>query len=128
MNHEIRNSQYGKGGIKLGKSIGETVVNIPLEKLHSFRNHPFKIRDDAEMKKVVESIREFGVLQPAIVRKDNDGNFEIMSGHRRHYACQKLGLKTIPCIVRDMDDDAAIILMVDSNLQREEILPIGIAN
>ncbi|SEI53928.1 chromosome partitioning protein, ParB family [Lachnospiraceae bacterium A10] len=102
---------------------GEIVINIPLEKLHPFRNHPFKIRDDAEMKRVVESIREFGVLQPAIVRKNNDGKFEILSGHRRHHACQKLGLKTIPCIVRDVDDDAAIILMVDSNLQREEILP-----
>lgn len=112
MNYEKTNNQNG-----------EIVINIPLEMLHPFRNHPFKIRDDAEMKKVVESIREFGVLQPAIVRKNNDGKFEILSGHRRHHACQKLGLKTIPCIVRDVDDDAAIILMVDSNLQREEILP-----
>lgn len=71
---------------------GEIVINIPLERLHLFRNHPFKIRDDAEMKKVVESIREFGVLQPAIVRKNNDGKFEILSGHRRHHACQKLAL------------------------------------
>ena len=102
---------------------GDTVVDIPLGELHPFRNHPFKVRDDADMEKTVESIQEFGVLQPAIVRPDSDGGFEILSGHRRHHACQIAGLKTLPCIVRDLDDDAATILMVDSNLQREEILP-----
>ena len=102
---------------------GDTVVDIPLGELHPFRNHPFKVRDDADMEKTVESIQEFGVLQPAIVRPDIDGGFEILSGHRRHHACQVAGLKTLPCIVRDLDDDAATILMVDSNLQREEILP-----
>ena len=102
---------------------GDTVVDIPLGELHPFRNHPFKVRDDADMEKTVESIQEFGVLQPAIVRPDSDGGFEILSGHRRHHACQVAGLKTLPCIVRDLDDDAATILMVDSNLQREEILP-----
>ena len=102
---------------------GDTVVDIPLGELHPFRNHPFKVRDDADMEKTVESIQEFGVLQPAIVRPDSDGGFEILSGHRRHHACQIAGLQTLPCIVRELDDDAATILMVDSNLQREEILP-----
>jgi ParB family chromosome partitioning protein len=99
------------------------VVDIPLDELHPFRNHPFKVRDDADMEKTVESIQEFGVLQPAIVRPDRDGGYEILSGHRRHHACQIAGIQTLPCIVRDLDDDAATILMVDSNLQREEILP-----
>lgn len=102
---------------------GDTVVDIPLDELHPFRNHPFKVRDDADMEKTVESIQEFGVLQPAIVRPDSDGGYEILSGHRRHHACQIAGLQALPCIVRDLDDDAATILMVDSNLQREEILP-----
>lgn len=102
---------------------GDTVVDIPLDELHPFRNHPFKVRDDADMEKTVESIQEFGVLQPAIVRPDRDGGYEILSGHRRQHACQIAGLQTLPCIVRDLDDDAATILMVDSNLQREEILP-----
>ncbi|SCW83570.1 chromosome partitioning protein, ParB family [Lachnospiraceae bacterium C10] len=102
---------------------GDTVVDIPLDELHPFRNHPFKVRDDADMEKTVESIQEFGVLQPAIVRPDSDGGYEILSGHRRHHACPIAGLQTLPCIIRDLDDDAATILMVDSNLQREEILP-----
>ncbi|WP_442960234.1 ParB/RepB/Spo0J family partition protein [Pseudobutyrivibrio sp. YE44] len=105
------------------KTQGETVVIIPLEKLHPFRNHPFKVRDDADMNNVMKSIQEVGVLQPAIVRPDNNGEFEILSGHRRHYACKKLGFESLSCIIRDMDDDSATILMVDSNLQREEILP-----
>ncbi|WP_458457903.1 ParB/RepB/Spo0J family partition protein [Pseudobutyrivibrio sp.] len=108
---------------KAGAVNGDTVVDIPLDELHPFRNHPFKVRDDADMEKTVESIQEFGVLQPAIVRPDSDGGYEILSGHRRHHACQIAGLQTLPCIVRDLDDDAATILMVDSNLQREEILP-----
>ena len=108
---------------KAGAVNGDTVVDIPLDELHPFRNHPFKVRDDADMEKTVESIQEFGVLQPAIVRPDSDGGYEILSGHRRHHACEIAGLQTLPCIVRDLDDDAATILMVDSNLQREEILP-----
>ena len=108
---------------KAGAVNGDTVVDIPLDELHPFRNHPFKVRDDADMEKTVESIQEFGVLQPAIVRPDRDGGYEILSGHRRHHACQIAGIQTLPCIVRDLDDDAATILMVDSNLQREEILP-----
>lgn len=109
-----------RGGVEIQ---GETVVIIPLEKLHPFRNHPFKVRDDADMNNVMRSIQEVGVLQPAIVRPDNNGEFEILSGHRRHYACKKLGFESLSCIIRDMDDDSATILMVDSNLQREEILP-----
>lgn len=108
---------------KAGALNGDTVVDIPLDGLHPFRNHPFKVRDDADMEKTVESIQEFGVLQPAIVRPDRDGGYEILSGHRRHHASEIAGLQTLPCIVRDLDDDAATILMVDSNLQREEILP-----
>ena len=100
----------------------DVVVQIPLGELHAFEGHPFKVKDDEDMEKTVESIQEFGVLQPAIVRPDGDG-YEILSGHRRHHACEIAGLETIPCIVRDLDDDAATILMVDSNLQREEILP-----
>lgn len=110
----------GNSGIKAD---GDTVVEIKLEELHPFKNHPFKVRDDEEMAKTVESIREFGVLQPAICRPDGSGGYEILSGHRRHHACGLAGLETLPCIIRDLDDDAATILMVDSNLQREEILP-----
>ena len=120
MNYERTKNQNGiregKGGVK---TQGETVVIIPLEKLHPFRNHPFKVRDDADMKNVMRSIQEVGVLQPAIVRPDNNGEFEILSGHRRHYACKKLGFESLSCIIRDMDDDSATILMVDSNLQRK---------
>ncbi len=113
------------GGAKVDEAKapeGDVVVEIPLGELHAFEGHPFKVKDDEDMAKTVESIQEFGVLQPAIVRPDGDG-YEILSGHRRHHACEIAGLETIPCIVRDLDDDAATILMVDSNLQREEILP-----
>ena len=101
----------------------DQVVEIPLSQLHPFKYHPFKVRDDEEMQKTVESIRELGVLTPAICRADGKGGYEILSGHRRHHASEIAGLETLPCIVKDLDDDAATILMVDSNLQREEILP-----
>ena len=101
----------------------EYVTNIPVEKLKSFPNHPFQVRDDDSMKETVESIKTYGVLQPAIVRPTKDGDYEILSGHRRKHACELAGRKTIPAIVRELDDDAAIIFMVDSNLQRENILP-----
>lgn len=101
----------------------EYVTNIPVEKLKSFPNHPFQVRDDDSMRETVESIKTYGVLQPAIVRPSDDGNYEILSGHRRKRACELAGKKTIPAIVRELDDDAAIIFMVDSNLQRENILP-----
>ncbi len=101
----------------------EYITNIPVEKLKSFPNHPFQVRDDDSMRETVESIRTYGVLQPAIVRPSKDGDYEILSGHRRKRACELAGKKTIPAIVRELDDDAAIIFMVDSNLQRENILP-----
>ena len=101
----------------------EYITNIPVEKLKSFPDHPFQVRDDDSMRETVESIKTYGVLQPAIVRPSDDGNYEILSGHRRKHACELAGRKTIPAIVRELDDDAAIIFMVDSNLQRENILP-----
>lgn len=101
----------------------ERVQSLPLDKLEPFPNHPFKVIDDDKMLETVESIKERGVLVPILVRPKNDGNFEIVSGHRRHHASQLAGLTEIPAIVRDMDDDTAILLMVDSNLQREELLP-----
>ena len=101
----------------------EYITNIPVEKLKPFPNHPFQVRDDDSMNETVESIKTYGVLQPVIVRPSDDGNYEILSGHRRKRACELAGRKTIPAIVRELDDDAAIIFMVDSNLQRENILP-----
>lgn len=101
----------------------EYITNIPVEKLKPFPNHPFQVRDDDSMRETVESIKSYGVLQPAIVRPTKDGDYEILSGHRRKHASELAGRKTIPAIVRELDDDAAIIFMVDSNLQRENILP-----
>ena len=101
----------------------EYITNIPVEKLKPFPNHPFQVRDDDSMRETVESIKTYGVLQPAIVRPTKDGDYEILSGHRRKHASELAGRKTIPAIVRELDDDAAIIFMVDSNLQRENILP-----
>ena len=101
----------------------EYITNIPLEKLKPFPNHPFQVRDDDSMRETVESIKTYGVLQPAIVRPSDDGSFEILSGHRRKHACELAGKKSMPVIIRNLNDDAAIIFMVDSNLQRENILP-----
>ena len=100
----------------------EKIQILPLTELHPFRNHPFQVRDDDEMDKMVDSIKEYGVMTPAIVRPRQDGGYEIVAGRRCH-ASQRAGVETMPCIVRDMDDDTAIILMVDSNCQREHILP-----
>ena len=101
----------------------EKVQEIPLGELHPFRNHPFKVKDDAAMQDTVDSVREYGVLVPAIARPDPDGSYELIAGHRRHHASELAGKETMPVIVRDLDDDAATIIMVDSNLQREELLP-----
>ena len=101
----------------------EVVENIALDKLKPFPKHPFKIREDEAMMETVESVKSFGVLQPAIVRPTKDGDYEILSGHRRKRACELAGRKTMPVIVRELSDDAAVIFMVDSNLQRENILP-----
>ena len=102
----------------------EQVQQIPIDALHPFTNHPFKVLDDEAMTRTVESIAQYGVLAPLIARPRPDGDgYEIISGHRRQYAAKRAGLETLPVIVRNMDDDAAVLLMVDSNLQRETILP-----
>ena len=102
----------------------EQVQQIPIDELHSFTNHPFKVLDDEAMTRTVESIAQYGVLAPLIARPRPDGDgYEIISGHRRQYAAKLAGLETLPVIVRNMDDNAAVLLMVDSNLQRENILP-----
>lgn len=104
-------------------AVAETVQRMPLSQLHPFEGHPFKVLDDDAMTETVESIRQMGVANPLIVRPDPDGGYEIISGHRRHHAAELAGLDTIPVIVRELDNDAAVIMMVDSNLQRENILP-----
>ena len=101
----------------------EKRTEMPLSDLHPFEGHPFKVLDDKLMEQTVESIKQIGVVSPLIVRPDPEGGFEILSGHRRLHAAQLAGLETVPVIVKEMDDDAAIIFMVDSNLQRENILP-----
>ena len=111
-------------GVRDGPDVQhERVQQIPLSELHPFEGHPFRVVDDEEMQKTVESVKQYGVLTPAIARPDPDGGYEIISGHRRMRACELAGIKTLPVIVRDMDDDTAIIFMVDANLQREHILP-----
>ena len=105
------------------RDTGEHVVMMDLEKIHPFKDHPFRIVDDEEMRKTAESIRQYGVLVPAIVRPLENGEYEMISGHRRRYASMLAGKDTMPVIIREMDDDTATILMVDSNLQRENILP-----
>lgn len=107
----------------MGNEVVEQVQKISIGELHEFEGHPFQVRDDEEMEKTVESIREYGITTPLLVRPDPGGGYEIISGHRRHHAAALSGLESVPCIVREMDDDAAIIMMVDSNLQREHILP-----
>ena len=101
----------------------EQVQQIPIDELYPFTNHPFKVLDDEAMTRTVESIAQYGVLAPLIARPRPEGGYEIISGHRRQYAAKLAGLETLPVIVRQMSDDAAVILMVDSNLQREHILP-----
>ena len=102
---------------------GEAVVYIPLPELHPFPNQPFRVRDDKAMQETVESVREYGVLTPAIVRPRERGGYEIVSDHRRKHASELAGADALPAIIREMDDDAAVILLLDSNIQREEILP-----
>ena len=101
----------------------EQVQQIPIGELFPFKNHPFKVLDDESMQRTVESVEQYGVLSPLIARPRPEGGYEIISGHRRQHAAQLAGLDTLPVIVRQMDDDAAVLLMVDSNLQRENILP-----
>lgn len=113
---ERQNSNSGTPGV-------EQVQQLQLSQLVPFKNHPFKVKDDEDMEKTVDSIKQFGVLNPIIVRPNEEGGYEIVSGHRRCHASELAGLETVPGIVRNLDDDAATILMVDSNLQRETLLP-----
>jgi len=99
------------------------VVRLPLTDLHPFPDHPFQVRDDEEMRETIQSVKEYGVIVPAIVRPREEGGYEIVAGHRRKYACEQAGLDTMPVLIRNLDRDAATIIMVDSNLQRENILP-----
>jgi len=101
----------------------EKVTEVSLAELHPFKNHPFKVLDDERMQDTAESIREYGVLVPAIVRPREEGGYEIVAGHRRKRGCELAGLETMPVIIRDLDDDAATLVMVDSNIQRETLLP-----
>lgn len=113
-----------KRGAKTAAAAQEDKITLlPLSELHDFPNHPFKVRDDEAMQETAESIRQYGVLAPAIVRPREDGGYEIIAGHRRRHGSELAGLSAMPCIVRQMDDDTATILMVDSNIQRENILP-----
>ena len=115
---ELFSSQEERDDAKL-----ERVKDIPLYELHPFRDHPFKIQNEEEMKRLIESIQKFGTLTPALARPLPEGEYELISGHRRLAACQVLGIETMPVIVREMSDDEAVIAMVDANLQREHILP-----
>ena len=113
-----------KRGAKTAAAAQEDKITLlPLSELHDFPNHPFKVRDDEAMQETAESIRQYGVLVPAIVRPREDGGYEITAGHRRRHGSELAELSAMPCIVREMDDDTATILMVDSNIQRENILP-----
>ena len=115
---ELFSSQEERDDAKL-----ERVKEIPLYKLHPFKDHPFKIQNNEEMKRLIESIQKFGTLTPALARPLPEGGYELISGHRRLAACQVLGIETMPVIIREMSDDEAVIAMVDANLQREHILP-----
>lgn len=115
---DLFSTQAERGDAKL-----ERIQNIPLAELHQFKNHPFKIQDSEEMKRLIESIKKFGTITPALARTMPEGGYELISGHRRLAACQVLGIETMPVIVREMTDDEAVIAMVDANLQREHILP-----
>lgn len=108
---------------EIAQENGEKIVELPIAELHTPQIHPFKVTNDEKMQEMAESIKKYGVMTPAIVRSLDDGGYELISGNRRKYAAEMAGLETMPAVVRDLDDDAAIILMVDANLQREEILP-----
>ena len=115
---DLFSTEEGRQDAKL-----EKIQEIPLSELHPFRNHPFKVKDDEAMMETADSVRQYGVLVPAIARPDPEGGYELVAGHRRHRASELAEKETMPVIVRDLDDDAATIIMVDSNLQRESLLP-----
>ena len=114
---DLFSTEEGRQDAKL-----EKIQEIPLSELHPFKNHPFKVKDDEAMMETADSIKQYGVLVPAIARPDPEGGYELVAGHRRHRASELAGKETMPVIVRDLDDDAATIIMVDSNLQRESLL------
>ena len=120
---EVPKSKAKRGAKTAAAAQEDKITLLPLSELHDFPNHPFKVRDDEAMQETTESIRQYGVLVPAIVRPREDGGYEIIAGHRRRHGSELAGLSAMPCIVRQMDDDTATILMVDSNIQRENILP-----
>ena len=115
---DLFSTEEGRQDAKL-----EKIQEIPLSELHPFKNHPFKVKDDEAMMETADSIKQYGVLVPAIARPDPEGGYELVAGHRRHRASELAGKETMPVIIRDLDDDAATIIMVDSNLQRESLLP-----
>ena len=115
---DLFSTEEGRQDAKL-----EKIQEIPLSELHPFKNHPFKVKDDEAMMETADSIKQYGVLVPAIARPDPEGGYELVAGHRRHRASELAEKETMPVIVRDLDDDAATIIMVDSNLQRESLLP-----
>ena len=115
---DLFSTEEGRQDAKL-----EKIQEIPLSELHPFRNHPFKVKDDEAMMETADSIKQYGVLVPAIARPDPEGGYELVAGHRRHRASELAEKETMPVIIRDLDDDAATIIMVDSNLQRESLLP-----
>ena len=115
---DLFSTEEGRQDAKL-----EKIQEIPLSELHPFKNHPFKVKDDEAMMETADSIKQYGVLVPAIARPDPEGGYELVVGHRRHRASELADKETMPVIVRDLDDDAATIIMVDSNLQRESLLP-----
>lgn len=102
---------------------GEVVTSVPIDLLHPFKNHPFHVLDDEKMEETVESVKQYGILMPGIVRPYPDGGYEVVAGHRRWRACELAGLEEMPVIIRDIDDDTATVIMVDTNIQREDILP-----
>lgn len=101
----------------------DVITSVPLNLLHAFRNHPFRVIDDEKMQETVESVKKYGVLVPGIVRTSPEGGYEVIAGHRRWRACELAGLSEMPVIIRELDDDAATLMMVDTNIQREDILP-----
>lgn len=110
-------------GLDSPDSSGEAVTSVPLKLLRPFKNHPFQVNDDDQMQEMVDSIKKYGVLMPGIVRPHLDGGYEVVAGHRRWHACERAGLTKMPVIIRNLDDDTAVVFMVDTNIQRENLLP-----
>lgn len=106
-----------------GQASGEAITSVPISQMHSYKDHPFRVLDDAKMQETVESVRKYGVLVPGIVRPHPDGGYEVVAGHRRWRACELAGLEEMPVIIRKLDDDESTVIMVDSNIQREDLLP-----